>query len=313
MHSKPYATMQSNGQQAAEIAFALSVALGATNFSQSQTPGIACCEAQGWSYARDILSEMQSASAEQTLSLIPTHAYKGNPAAPDSPLNTTLPVWISENSPIMDRLGFTQVWHATGAENEGLVWANYLHDAFVKGNVSAYVYWIGAGQHPADVPLIWAPNRNPAHDSRSGLLWGLEEYTEEMIKNETLPFYEIGSTYWALAHWGRFVRPGARRVEANVTDGPEDILVSAYQNQGNGTIVVQVVNNGNGDVATSVSVLGLDISPPFSGTRRACAAQIFVTDNERRFEYVDVLSLTLIGEFETVLAKRSLTTFVVRC
>ena len=134
-----------------------------------------------------------------------------------------------------------------------------------------------------------------------------------MIKNETLPFYEIGSTYWALAHWGRFVRPGATRVEANVADGPEDILVSAYQNQGNGTIVVQVVNNGNGDVATSVSVLGLDISPPFSGTRRACAAQIFVTDNERRFEYVDVLSLTLIGEFETVLAKRSLMTFVVRC
>ncbi|KAK3376347.1 glycoside hydrolase family 30 protein [Lasiosphaeria ovina] len=283
---KPYATMQSDGYQAAEVAEALSVSLGGLGLSGVQ---IACCDAQGWSMARTLLAEMQDAGAEDLISVVTTHTYKGAPAGPDGPLNTTARVWVTEISPIMQRLGMTQTWFRNGSENEGLTWAVNLHEAFAVGNASAYIYWIGVGQANGTAPA----------------------------DNSTVPYYTIGSTYWASAHFSRFIRPGAKRIRVEVESmegsnpGTADttgtnVLASAYANK-DSSIVVQVVNNRDQDVTADVPV-----AVPAAQSITSCEADTWVTDNTKKFVKVDA-GMALRRGMSILLPSRSLTTVVVKC
>ncbi|KAL1887900.1 hypothetical protein Sste5346_009904 [Sporothrix stenoceras] len=234
--------------------------------------GISCCEAQGWSMARDLLEEVRPALDD--LSVVTTHAYKGDPAAPDVPLNTTLPVWITENSPIMHRLNFSQVWHANSSENEGLVWANNLHTALVDGNVSAYLYWIGAGPSGQEAPLVWL-----ADDGG----------------------YKVATTYWAMAHWGRFIRPGSRRVEV---ERSEAIKTSAYVNT-DGSVVIQAINNA--DRNATIFLLAPDSRP-----RQARSITAWLTDNSHHLQNIGTSYPENGQALDAVLPPRSLTTFHVQ-
>ncbi|KAK3940855.1 glycoside hydrolase family 30 protein [Diplogelasinospora grovesii] len=278
---KGYATMQSDGYQAADEAFALSLALRASNLSV----GISCCEGQGWSYARQLLSEMQDAGAEDTLSLITAHAYKGAPAAPDSPLNTTLPVWITENSPIMQRLGMSQTWYNNGSENEGLYWAVTIHNALTAGNVSAYIYWIGS-----------------------------EPYQVGGNFYVTDPPYQIGGNFWATSHFSRFIRPGATRIGTTTAstaskNDSSSVMVSAYENK-DGSVVVQVINNCDQSVTAAVTAPNWVHTPT---AWEACEVDTRMTDNTHNLTLADAIYLPADGNLDTVFPPRSLTTLFVKC
>ncbi|KAM7189664.1 glycoside hydrolase family 30 protein [Rhypophila sp. PSN 637] len=312
---KNYATMQSTGAQAADIIPSLSRALSKLNL----TPvGISCCEAQGWSMARDLLTQLSSAlpNFSSYLSVITTHTYKGAPPGPDVPLETQgLPTWVSEISPIMDRLGLTTTWYLNHAENEGLRNAVNIHEALTKGNASAYIYWI----ENAGFETMWWPDDKVNFTANSNASVG-ERYT-------------IGSTYWASAHYSRFIRPGARRVEVRqeITGGrggslveEGTLLLSAYDNL-DGSVVVQVINNS--DVVVSEIEVELwdqlvrfgsdgkrDVSRGLEKRGQDCEVETWVTGNERRFVLVaSGEKLSRGGSFRGALSARSLTTYVVIC
>lgn len=293
--------MQSDGYQAADEIFALFMALGGLGLSDVK---MSCCEGQGWSYARDLLAEVQDAGAEGALSLITTHTYKGTPATPDKPLNTTLPVWVTEISPIMQRLGMTQTWYRNNSENEGLLNAVNIHQALTTGNVSAYVYWIGAGQSSAEAPFIWAPNLIQ-NVSNADMWHSYDNNTVIEVPPGTVP-YTIGSTYWGSAQFSRFIRPGAKRVEvmqgglSNYTA----LLTSAYRNK-DGSVVVQAINNGDRNATVSASVPSLESSA-------GCQVETWVSDTNRKLELLDRIPY-VSGVVDKILPQRSLTTFVVRC
>ncbi|KAK0729547.1 glycoside hydrolase superfamily [Lasiosphaeris hirsuta] len=305
---KPYATMQSDGYQAAEQTFALSVALGGIGLP---SVGISCCEGQGWSYARDILAEIQDAGAEGALSLITTHTYKGTPAKPDRPLDSRIPVWVTEISPIMDRLGMTQTWYRNSSENEGLLSAINIHEALVTGNASAYVYWIGVGQSSAEAPFIWAPNLKK-NVTYANMWWPNDDDTVIEVPAGTAP-YTIGSTYWASAQFSRFVRPGAKRIGVRiggVSNYTATLLASAYQNKNSGT-VVQVINNGDQHVTAYLSTPSLGGDPAAVG--RECQLDTWVTDDERKLELIHTATSGPGIEREVTVSRRSLSTFVLKC
>lgn len=245
----------------------------ANNTAVASLVGISCCEAQGWSMQRDLLPSIQATIDDGFLSVITTHAYKGSPGAPDAPLNTTLPVWITENSPIMQRLGFSETWHANSSENEGLVWANNLHTALVIGNVSAYLYWIGAGQFGEEVPFVWLDRREGGG-------------------------YRIAATYWATAHWSRFVRPGAKRVD--VSERSEDIKTSAFVNP-DGSVAVQAINNSDGNVTVALYA-------PEAKPRQARTVTRWLTDNGHHLENMSIDAPERDQNLEAILPPRSLTT-----
>jgi len=314
---KGYATMQSNGYQAADVAFALTVALQGLGLAAEEV-GISCCEGQGWSYARDLLAELQDAGGEGTLSIYTTHTYKGTPPTPDKPLNTTLPVWVTEISPIMDRLGLTQTWYHNHSENEGLLTAINIHEALTTGNVSAYIYWIGVGQSRAEAPFIWTPS---LQNRTQGNMWGpYDNQTAIEVPPGTIP-YTIGSTYWAPAHFSRFIRPGAKRIGIEATktssgngngNATAAILASAYRNVGDdGSIVVQIINNGDGQATIFVPTSSLSVSGKASSV---CLLETWVTDGNKRFEKVGyVRTLETNRTADLIVGARSLTTLVFVC
>jgi len=277
--------MQSDGYQAADIIGPLHASLEAANLSS--TVGIACCEGQGWSMQRDLTAEVQAAGAEHLTSLVTTHAYKGDPAEPDRPLNTSLKVWITENSPIMKRLGMTLKWYATGEENEGLTYANNLHTALVIGNVSAYVYWIGAGPSNREAPLIWIPHRNESTPADA-------------------PWLVPAANYWAFVHFSRFIRPGAVRLGLGLGDAGEvsgrPLRASAFLNS-DGSVVVHVVNNGNDTVP-------LDLEIPKLNPRQLMRREVYLTDSNHNATQVELNGGLVSGI--SLLPPRSLVTFVAR-
>jgi O-glycosyl hydrolase len=269
--------MLSDGYQAADVIRPLYDSLASANLSHI---GITCCEGQGWSMQRNLTLEVQAAGAENLTSLTTTHAYKGEPAEPDGPLNTTLKVWITENSPIMKRLGVSYKWYDIGEENEGHNWANLLHDAFTTGNVSAYIYWIGAGPSPAEAPLIVIPRR--AANATTGT-----------------PYYRLAANYYAFAHFSRFVRPGAVRV--GLEHEAEGVKATAFRNP-DGSVAVHVVNNGNGTAA-------LEVDLPRHSTRQQTEVATWLTDNAHNMTLVktETTAGVALGEAPA----KSLVTFVV--
>ena len=269
--------MQSDGYQAADVIPALSVALDGIGLPEV---GISCCEGQGWSYARDLLAEVQDAGAEGALSIITTHTYKGTPAKPDRPLNTTLPVWVTEISPIMDRLGMTQTWYRNHSENEGLLNAIHIHEALTTGNVSAYIYWIGVGQSSAEAPFIWAPNLKK-NVTREDMWHAHGNNTVVQVENGTTP-YTIGSTFWAAAQYSKFIRPGAKRIDVQASEEHPGLLVSAFRNE-NGNWAVPVINNGDQPFEV---VLDLNMVILRQAPREGCWIVPWLTNDEDKLQRV---------------------------
>jgi len=278
--------MLSNGSQAAEVVVPLHASLAAANLSSI---GITCCEGQGWSMQRVLTADLQAAGAENYTGLVTTHAYKGEPDAPDRPFDTGLKVWITENSPIMKRLGMSGVWHEKDEENEGLHWANLLHNAFTTGNVSAYIYWIAAGGGAGEAPLIHIPRRNASTPAAT-------------------PYYRFAANYFAFAHFSRFVRPGAVRLGLLLrsSSSPDALLrATAYLNR-DGSVVVQVINNADETAALTLEV-------PRRGAAAAAAqggaVSSWVTDNGRNMTFVGTTQ-SVEGVQKASIPGRSLVTFL---
>lgn len=111
--------------------------------------GVTCCDAEGWDDQVKFTQQIKAAGAEHYLSRITSHWYlsKGT-----SPINTPLRVWETEYADLDDP--FSTTWYATGAENEGLTWANYIFQGLVECNLSAFLYWIGTFRSHALSNLI---------------------------------------------------------------------------------------------------------------------------------------------------------------
>lgn len=106
-------------------------------------------------------------------------------------------------------------WNNSGP-GERLTWANNIQVAFTKANVSAFLYWIGAENSTTNSALI------------------------NLIDDEVVP----SKRFWAYAQSSKFVRPGAKRIEA--TSSQHSVTVSAFQNA-NGNIAFQVIINATTD------------------------------------------------------------------
>ncbi|KAH6654563.1 glycoside hydrolase family 30 protein [Truncatella angustata] len=217
-----YASMSSSGAQAADMIKVLSSTLQAANLS-SQV-GIACCESEGWGNQVNMLNAIKSAGAEALLRTVTSHTYTGGSS---SPMNTKVPVWLSEQCDLNGQ--WTASWYASGGAGEGLTWANNIYAAVVNTQVSGYLYWEGV-QWPD-------PNTN-----------------EKMIKvAKTAPYdYEVSKRLWAFANWSRFVRPGAVRVGSS---GGSGVKSAAFRNV-DGSVAVVVISTGGSASAVSVRITG---------------------------------------------------------
>lgn len=171
-----YASMLSNGAQAAAFIKVLRPALDAANMSNI---GIVCCESTGWSQAQTIYSGLKSAGADSMISVVSSHEYTSRASGS---LSSTHHSWQTEYSDLNG--GWTTSWYSSGGSGEGMTWANTFYTAITNANVSAYIYWVGTQGGSTNEKLIQA-------DATS---------------------YTVSKRLWALAQYSRTVRPGAVRL-----------------------------------------------------------------------------------------------------
>lgn len=204
MISTSYASMRSNAEQVADFLPILHKTLEDAGLDV----GIACCEQTGWQATKDMVSQVQAHGVEHLLTTWASHEYT---SPIDGPLDTELSVWQSEYCDLSDR--WNTAWDTGINDGDGFRWASILHRALAVGNVNAYFWWL--------VVQDEATNDN---------------------NNEKLIMVEDGDYFtskraWAFAHYSRFIRPDAFRVE---TRGG-DLSTSAYENK-DGSLVVVILN-----------------------------------------------------------------------
>ncbi|KUJ08380.1 glycoside hydrolase [Mollisia scopiformis] len=244
-----YASMLSTGTQAASFIEVLYPTLQAAGLGDV---GIVCCDAIGWSYAVEWTAQLIAAGVEPMLSRISSHWYSG---VGNGPLNTSLPVWQTEYCALKGV--YSDVWYSTGNSDlsEGLTWANLIYEGVAQSNLTAFMHWWGVNFDAASGSLISAGFGGPV---------------------------QATSYLWSYAHWSRYVRPDAFRVAATSKVGTT-VSYSAFHNV-DGSVSVQIINNGATATPFDVSVTGMNVTD----------AQVWFTDNS----YVGVYSMN-----GTVLSK----------
>ena len=100
---------------------------------------------------------------------------------------------------------------------------------------------------------------------------------------------------WVLGNYARFVRPGYMRVSTSGTV-PSGVLVSAYQNPADGTVVVVAINSNTAATPLSLYVSGAvpcSITPWVTSATDSLAAKSAITVSNARFSAtLDAQSVT---------------------
>ena len=100
---------------------------------------------------------------------------------------------------------------------------------------------------------------------------------------------------WVLGNYARFVRPGYMRVSTSGTV-PSGVLVSAYQNPADGTVVVVAINSNTAATPLSLYVSGVvpcSITPWVTSATDSLAAKPAITVSNARFSAtLDAQSVT---------------------
>ncbi|KAK1219556.1 hypothetical protein PQX77_017745 [Marasmius sp. AFHP31] len=217
-----YSSMQSDGTMAASFIKVLAPTLANAGLSNVK---IACCDAIGWSSTvNTYMPQLKAAGVESTIGVVTSHAYSGNP---NSPLNTTRPIWQTEAADLNHPLNPNN-WYSNGGPGEGMTWALQIYDSIVKAGASGYLYWEGAepGNTNAALVLLEPGQSTPTASKR----------------------------LWAFGQWSRFVRPGAVRL--GTSGSGSGLQFSAFKNP-DGSFSVQVLNSGGS--AQSVTVAGVSV------------------------------------------------------
>ncbi|MGH9543576.1 MAG: glycoside hydrolase family 30 protein, partial [Terriglobales bacterium] len=186
-------------------------------------------EPSTWTEA-PVAPALEDAEAREAIDIVAAHAYFGDNAAPEIRLTDRIgdfPVARGLGKPIWQ----TEVSAFNGNDAgiaDALYWAKLLHFHLAENNVSGWFYW-------------WLVS--PRNDREA--LVQLDPASQGWLPNKRL---------FALGQYSRFVRPGARRVEAGANPAP-GVYVSAYR-QGEGLAIV-AINDNKEAVAAEFAVAGL--------------------------------------------------------
>lgn len=217
-----YASMSSNGNQAADFIKVLYATLQSNNLTDQV--GIACCDSEGWGNQVTMTNAIKAAGAESMLKVVTSHTYTGGASGT---MNTKVPVWLSEQCDLNG--GWTTSWYSNGGAGEGLTWANNVYGAVVNNGISGYVFWEG---------VQW-PNPNT---------------NEKLIKvDNSTNTIEVSRRLWALANWARYVRPGAVRVGSS---GGSGVKTAAFRNL-DGSVAVVAISTGSSASSVSIKIAGI--------------------------------------------------------
>jgi glucuronoarabinoxylan endo-1,4-beta-xylanase len=214
-----------------------------------------------WNYGNAILADKDAADMVDVLA---THMYE-NQIAHAPPAGVTKPIWQTEMSGIEK---YPEHGPSSDIAN-GIASAKWVHDGIAVGRASAWHWW---WIHPAY-----------ANDNEGLYLKG----------------GAITKRLFTFGNFTKFIRPGYQRV--NITGTlPTDVLMTAYKNPADGTVVMVAINSNK--TATPISIFIAGGAP--------CQITPWVTSaTEDLKESTTKLSIT-DGKLTATLTAQSVTTFV---
>jgi glucuronoarabinoxylan endo-1,4-beta-xylanase len=220
-------------------------------------------ETMNWYGIGDYLAALQSnADAWKYTDIVATHEYGGTPKAYPQIAQAGKEFWETE---IYDTHNDNPSSVADGIDS-GLRIGKIIHEALTVANVNAWHFW-----------WVWA--------SGNGGLFN----TDTNVWSKRL---------WVGGNFSRFIRPGFHRVSTS-ENAPSGVLVSAYKNPADGTVVVVAINNNNSATQFSAFLSG---AAPCTMTPWVTSA----TDNIASKSPLTVTSARFTGS----LGAKSVTTFV---
>jgi glucuronoarabinoxylan endo-1,4-beta-xylanase len=212
-----------------------------------------------YDYGDAILADATAAAA---VDILATHMYETEVAVAP-PAGVTKPIWMTEMSGVM---GYPNAGPSSDISN-GLVVAGWIHDAITVGYARSWHAW-------------WITSLNA--DNEGLLLMG---------GGTTKRLYTLGN-------YSKFIRPGYQRVAVSGTI-PSALMVTAYTNPTDGTVVVVAINNGSSDVSV----------PIFLSGGAPCSMTPWVTSASDNLASKTAVAVTA-GRFTPTLAASTVTTFV---
>ena len=184
--------------------------LGPTLASSGLSTQMECCATEGWDYAQQYASAIESdpASLADT-AVFTSHGYT---QAPDSALSGwAKPAWETEWSTFDS---WDPAWD-DGTDASGMTWAQNIYNGLVNANLSAFLYW-------------WGSTTPSENGDNEGLI--------EINGSTVTPSGRL----WAFGNYSRYVLPGAVRIGASSSDA--SVPIDAFKNT-NGTVAIVALNN----------------------------------------------------------------------
>jgi O-glycosyl hydrolase len=230
--------------------------LGPTLASSGLSTQMECCATEGWDYAQQYASAIESdpASLADT-AVFSSHGYT---QAPDSALSGwTKPAWETEWSTFEN---WDPAWD-DGTDASGMTWAQNIYNGLVNANLSAFLYW-------------WGSTTPSENGDNEGLI--------EINGSTVTPSGRL----WAFGNYSRYVLPGAVRIGASSSDS--SVPIAAFKNT-NGTVAIVALNNlSSADTITySLSGTGTPngatVTPHLTNSSNDIAAQAATSVNGGAF------------------------------
>ena len=233
--STSYDSMQLSPAQTASF---LDV-LGPTLASSGLPTKMECCATEGWDYAQQYASAIESDStASADTAVFTSHGYTQAPASPLS--GWAKPAWQTEWSTF-------ETWDPAwddGTDASGLTWAQHIYTGLTAANLSAFLYW-------------WGSTTPSENGDNEGLI--------EINGSSVIPSGRL----WAFANYSRYVRPGAVRIAATSSNSAVDL--TAFRNP-DGSVAVVALNTGTSADPITYSLSG-------TGTPSGATVTPYLTDS----------------------------------
>jgi glucosylceramidase len=227
---------------------------------------VVCCDSFGWNQQKSYTSAIEADPTARNL--VATHAGHTYASPVDGPLPTSERTWMSEWSP--NGTTWNEAWD-DGSGYDGFTVASAVHDALTKGNTNGYIYWYGASV---------------------GATRGLIQLDGDN--------YRVAKRLWALAHYSRFIRPGATRIGASTSDA--HLKLSAYRNT-DGSVTVVALNTATSATQVSYSLRNIGFT---SGT-----ATPYLTNGSNSTARQSAIAVSG-GSMNATVPARSLVTYTIK-
>jgi len=184
-------------------------------------------------------------------------------------------LWLTEISSIEDD---------DPSMHDALIWAKTIHKHMVLAETNAWLWWWG----------VIADAAGANFSTGQGLIY---------FRHQDGTF-NVRKRFWCLAHYSRFIRPGARRIGA--TASPIDgVYTSAYrsQNESTPTLVIVAINTTASEQPCSIGITNVDVDTlqPYitsAALDMAPAASIAVTNGELGLTLAPSSVTTLVGDLK---------------